>query len=72
MSVAQGPAATTENAHLLDALEELCERYSLIAIYALGSRANQISTEHLTDVEAVILAIKQWIRTHPERMDETL
>ena len=32
----------------------------------------QICTQNLADVEAVVLAIKRCIRTHPERMDETL
>ena len=32
----------------------------------------QVCTQNLTDVEVVTFAIKRWIRTHPERMDETL
>jgi hypothetical protein len=32
----------------------------------------QVCTHSLEDIEVVTLAIKRWIRSHPEWMDETL
>jgi len=43
MSAGQAPIETTGRTRRYDALKELCKQYSLIAVYAFGSRATEIA-----------------------------
>ena len=63
-----GPAEANLLARMAGYRNRLVHFYHEVSVEEL----HEVCTQGLTDIERVLEALEEWLRTHPERLDQAL